>query len=70
MVITIALYLELIRLCFMCKKQLYTLKNLKAKTHSALGSLFDFHFVKNNIFSKEMGKLLNNALEMRLSKRN
>lgn len=62
----IALYRELITPCFITKAILHT-KKLKAKTHGALVSLFGLHFVKNNIFSKEMGKLLNNAYEMRLS---
>ncbi len=51
---------------YMAKCALFT-KNLRAKTHNALISLFGLHFVKNNTFSKEMGKSLNNALEMRLS---
>ncbi|TFF95680.1 MAG: HEPN domain-containing protein [Promethearchaeota archaeon] len=41
-------------------------KNIKPKTHSGVISMFGEHFVKNQIFPKEMGRSLNEAFELRL----
>jgi len=41
-------------------------KNLAPKSHSGLISLFGEHFIKTDIFSKEMGRHLNRAHDKRL----
>jgi len=50
---------------FMTEALLLT-KNLAPKSHSGLISLFGDHFVKTNIFPKEMGRQLNRAYDKRL----
>jgi len=50
---------------FMTEALLLT-KNLAARSHSGLISLFGEHFVKTQIFSKEMGRQLNRAYDKRL----
>ena len=51
---------------FLITEALLLTKNLAAKSHSGLISLFGEHFVKTNIFSKEMGRQLNRAYDKRL----
>ena len=41
-------------------------KNLSASSHKGVISLFGEHFVKENIFDREMGKILNEAYDKRL----
>ncbi len=36
-----------------------------AKKHSGVISLFNIHFIKTDIFPKEMGKMLSNAFDLR-----
>ena len=51
---------------FLITEALLLTKNLAPKSHSGLISLFGEHFVKTNIFSKEMGRQLNRAYDKRL----
>ena len=51
---------------FLITEALLLTKNLAPKSHSGLISLFGEHFVKTDIFSKEMGKHLNRAHDKRL----
>lgn len=51
---------------FLISEALLLTKNLAPKSHSGLISLFGEHFVKTNIFSKEMGRQLNRAYDKRL----
>jgi uncharacterized protein (UPF0332 family) len=51
---------------FLITEALLLTKNLVPKSHSGLISLFGEHFVKTNIFSKEMGRQLNRAYDKRL----
>ena len=51
---------------FFSTEALLLTKNLAAKSHSGLISLFGDHFVKNNVFPKEMGRQLNRAFDKRL----
>jgi len=41
-------------------------ENLSASSHKGVISLFGEHFVKENIFDREMGKILNEAYDKRL----
>ena len=51
---------------FLITEGLLLTKNLAPKSHSGLISLFGEHFVKTDIFSKEMGRHLNRAHDKRL----
>ena len=51
---------------FFAAEALLLTKNLAAKSHSGLISLFGEQFVKTNIFPKEMGRQLNRAYDKRL----
>ena len=51
---------------FFITETLLLTKNLVTKSHSGLIALFRDHFIKTNIFSKEMGRLLNRAYVKRL----
>ena len=51
---------------FLITEGLLLIKNLAPKSHSGLISLFGEHFVKTDIFSKEMGRHLNRAHDKRL----
>ncbi len=51
---------------FFITEALLLTKNLAPKSHSGLISLFGEHFVKTQIFSKEMGRQLNRAYDKRL----
>ena len=51
---------------FFITEALFLTKNLAPKSHSGLISLFGDHFVKTNIFPKEMGRQLNGAYDKRL----
>jgi len=42
-------------------------KDINTKSHSSTISAFGQHFIKHNIFSKNIGKLFNEAFEMRLT---
>ena len=51
---------------FFSTEALLLTKSLAPKSHSGLISLFGEHFVKTNIFSREMGRQLNRAYDKRL----
>ena len=51
---------------FFAAEALLLTKNLAAKSHSGLISLFGEYFIKTNIFPKEMGRQLNRAYDKRL----
>ena len=52
-------------MCFITEAILLT-ENLSASSHKGVISLFGEHFVKKNIFDREMGKILNEAYDKRL----
>lgn len=51
---------------FFSTEALLLTKDLAPKSHSGLIALFGDHFVKNNVFPKEMGRQLNRAFDKRL----
>lgn len=51
---------------FFSTEALLLTKNLAAKSHSGLISIFGEHFIKTNVFPKEMGRQLNRAYDKRL----
>jgi len=51
---------------FFSTEALLLTKNLAAKSHSGLISMFGEHFIKTNVFPKEMGRQLNRAYDKRL----
>ena len=51
---------------FFSTEALLLTKNLAAKSHSGLISIFGEYFIKTNVFPKEMGRQLNRAYDKRL----
>ena len=50
---------------FFCAEAVLLTKGLYFSSHKGVISAFGEHFIKNNIFSKEMGRELNRAFEKR-----
>ena len=50
---------------FYCAEAVLLTKNLSFSSHKGVISAFGEHFIKNGVFSKEMGRELNRAFEKR-----